>query len=133
MIQSFSFTYRNTICALHLEDYYQSFFTHYRLYLLSFFFPSLVICPANNCLRIESMYHRAVRILLRKVSHRLGDLEGNLLGPLRRKISFSPIRHSFPTLISSSFFYIARSLNEKYKKLCTQVHFRCALMSTEYK
>lgn len=141
-IQSFPFTYRDTICALHLGESYQSSFTHYRFYLLilSFF---LTFRATRNSYLSSSDQQTTVSELNPRITEQFVFCHERFLidrvtlpricsGPYvreRRKISYSR-----PTLLFSSlFFYIARSLNEKYKKLCTQVHFCCALMSTDYK
>lgn len=91
-----------------------------------------VIYSANNCLRIEFTYHRAVHIFrLESSSLRSGQLAMNLLGLYVRKCVAKSITLFFPSsfgIMFLSFFYRARSFNKKYKKLCTQVHFRCALI-----
>lgn len=84
---------------------------------------------AANCLRIESTYHRTFRILPWEVPR--SCIHWNLIaeggrGPLTYG-NVSKIcrwnRHSLVRRHFSCLFTEFASLNAKYKKLCTQVHF----------
>lgn len=117
LIQGFSFTCRDSLSVRYtLENIsLPSSFIYKDL-------PLIRIFPANNCLRIESTYHRAVRILSRKVSYRSADLLpfANLLGTL----TYGNVVKLLPSNVLFFSLHSSLSRNDKYKKLCTQVHFR---------
>lgn len=90
---------------------------------------------ANNCLRIEFTYHRAVhtfrleKVFLNQKLH----LAMNLLGPYVRKCRKICTLSSSIMFLPLLFFFTELALLTRSIKNYVQMHFRCALVSTEYK